>query len=149
MTRAQFDAFVNALALRYVGIAYRWAGDDPMAGWDCNGIGQEMLASLGEDPPGDQTAQALFDYFNHPLAATRREGARAGALAFFGSSPRHITHVGFCISGDLMLEAGGGGSSTTSLDAAVKQNAYVRIRPIDRRKDLVAVLDLKYRIIKE
>jgi hypothetical protein len=37
-----------------------------------------------------------------------------------------------------MMEAGGGGSATTSAETAAVQNAFLRIRPIDRRADRVA-----------
>ena len=48
-------------ALSFTKIPYRWAGDDPMAGFDCSGYLQEVLASVGMDPRGDQTSQALHD----------------------------------------------------------------------------------------
>ena len=143
MSREEFEALVAILAISYVGTPYRWGGDDPMDGFDCSGLVQEILASLGEDPPGDQTAQALYDYFK---SRARRRGAELGALAVFGSGDRHITHVGFCLNESVMLEAGGGGRATTSREAAAKQNAYVRIRPISSRKDLVAILRPGYRL---
>lgn len=144
MNRANFDAIVAVLCAGYLGTPYRWGGDDPMAGFDCSGLVQEILASLGEDPPGDQTAQSLHDHF---LARPRRSIALCGSLAFFGSSVGAISHVGFCISPEVMLEAGGGGSATTSLEQAVKQNAYVRLRPISSRRDLVALILPEYRLL--
>ncbi len=146
MTRDEFEAAVAFLTMGFLGRPYLWGGDDPIRGFDCSGLAQEILASLGEDPPGDQTAQALFDHYN---ATRRRQRPELGGLAFFGVGPARISHVGFCISDELMLEAGGGGRSTTTLEAAAQQNAYVRIRPIASRKDLVAVFLPKYRIIKE
>ena len=41
-----------------------------------------------------------------------------------------------------MIEAGGGGSRVTDLENAIKYNAFVRVRPIARRSDLVAVIEV-------
>jgi cell wall-associated NlpC family hydrolase len=70
---------------------------------------------------------------------------RFGTLLFFGetaTTPTGISHIAFALDGKLMLEAGGGGSTTTSLEAAIKQGAFVRIRPISRRRDLRATATL-------
>jgi cell wall-associated NlpC family hydrolase len=131
-------------AMSFVGLPYRWGGDDPMEGFDCSGLVQEILASAGMDPPGDQTAQALYDHFEK----TGTVGAVGpGVLAFYGQSVRKITHVGFCIDQYRMVEAGGGGSRTINLKAAVDQNAYVRIRLVTTRKDLVATINPRYKPI--
>jgi cell wall-associated NlpC family hydrolase len=62
-----------------------------------------------------------------------------GALCFYGK-PEDITHVGVALTQRTMIEAGGGGSKTLTLEDAIKQNALVRLRPIRRRSDLVAVI---------
>lgn len=128
-------------AKSFVGRPYRWGGDDPMAGFDCSGLAQEILSSVGFDPPGDQTAHMLW---KHLAENGAKEKATAGALVFFGKKER-VTHVGFMIDSWRMVEAGGGGSRTKTLDDAIKQNAYIRIRPIAARKDLVATLLPEYK----
>ena len=40
-----------------------------------------------------------------------------------------------------MIEAGGGGSKTTTKEVAVSQNARVRMRAVANRRDLVAICD--------
>ena len=127
-------------AMRHVGLPYRWGGDDPIEGYDCSGLVQELLASVGVDPRGDQTAMGLYQYFRMNGVPTK---PKAGALAFYGTKQR-ITHVGFCIGKRRMIEAGGGGSRTHDRRDVARQNAYVRIRPITNRKDLVAILMPKY-----
>lgn len=128
-------------ALCFVGLPYRWGGDDSIYGFDCSGFVQELLMSVGEDPAGDQTAQGLYDYFKLKTDDTE---IREGTLLFFGKSPTQITHIALAINKDQMIEAGGGGSATTSLEAAAKANAYIRIRPIYNRRDFVAALRPKY-----
>lgn len=128
-------------AMRFVGTPYRWGGDDPMTGFDCSGFVQEILASVGLDPKGDQTAQSLFDHFERN--GSLGQGG-AGALAFFGKDSKSITHVAFCIDQYRMIEAGGGNSQTLTLDAAIRQNAYIRIRLIKSRQDLQMLIKPRY-----
>lgn len=128
-------------ALTFVGINYKWGGDDPMQGFDCSGFVQELLEAAGIDPLGDQTAQGLYNYFITVSGTTNKE---LGALAFYGKSTDRITHIAFCLDNKLMIEAGGGGSRTIDIQSAASHNAYIRIRPIDKRKDLVACLMPRY-----
>lgn len=127
-------------AMRFVGTPYKWGGDD-FDGWDCSGFVLEILAAFGFKHP-DMTAAGLYIWCK---TSRFREEVRPGALAFFGKDG-HITHIGLCINADLMIEAGGGGSSTTSRDAAVKDNAYVRIRPIRSRQDFVGAYYPPYKV---
>lgn len=128
-------------AFHFIGLPYRWGGDDPINGYDCSGFVQECLASVGMDPPGDQTAQALHDHF---LVSSATSDPVPGSLAFFGKDASRITHVAIVLDSKSMIEAGGGGSKTVSLEAAAAQNAFIRVRPIASRKDLVAILRPPY-----
>jgi len=128
---------MRSVAMSLLGKPYIWGGDDPLAGFDCNGVVQEILKAGGAAPPVRQTAQGLYNYFS-PFA--RRGVTELGSLAFFGRSNDNITHVAWMLDGRHMVEAGGGDGQTLTLGDAIKQNAFVRIRPITYRKDLVAVL---------
>ena len=130
-------------ARSFLGLPYIWGGDDPVVGFDCSGLVQEILAGVGIDPTGDQTAQGLHDFF-FSRAGTAVSAPGPGALIFFGASKRQITHIGFMLDEFHMIEAGGGGSKTLTPSDASKQNAYVRIRPISRRTDCVAILNPAY-----
>lgn len=124
-------------AMSFVGKPYLWGGNNPAFGADCSGFAQELLASAGIDPTGDQSAQGLFDYFS-------KNGAwnvyLCGSLAFYGKSVSEITHVAMFVDPYRVIEAGGGDSTTTTLQAAEKKGASVRIRLYDARKDTVAVV---------
>lgn len=48
-----------------------------------------------------------------------------------------MSHVGIMLNSDLMVEAAGGDSSTLFLQDAKKQNAVVRVRPYNYRKDFI------------
>lgn len=128
--------FKNFL-LTFIGIQYKWAGHTPTSGYDCSGLVQELLAALGADPPGDQTAQGLYNWFS---IRGSRDVKKTGALCFFGLSDKAITHVAMIFDGNIMLEAGSGNSKTINVYIAEQQDAFIRLRPITRRKDLVAVI---------
>lgn len=122
-------------AMSFVGRPYRWGGDDPMAGFDCSGLVVEILQAMGAINHGsDYTAHDLYRLFEHAGTST----PDLGVLAFYGSTQR-ITHVGFCLDERLMLESGGGGRRTLTVEDAIKQNAYIRVRPFDYRRDLVGL----------
>jgi len=90
------------------------------------------------DPPGDQTAQTLLDFFEkHP---TSWPIAKAGSIAFFGKSSTTITHCGFCLNPYQMIEAAGGSARVRDKQSAVDAGAMVRVSLIKRRTDLIAVI---------
>jgi len=120
-----------AYALSFVGTPYIWDKND------CSAYVQEVLASAGVDPPGDQTAQGLFDHFSKNGAWNKYV---PGALAFYGPSSKDIKHVAFLISPYQMVESGGGDFTTVTYIRALIQDAQVRVRPVRYRKDLIAVI---------
>ena len=130
-----------AYALQFVGKPYIWGGEHPSLGFDCSGLVQAILASAGMDPEGDQTAQGLYDHFEHRSI----QGVFGpGALAFYGKSVTQISHVAFCIDAYRCLEAGGGDSKTRTIQDAIDRGAYVRMRLIRSRKDFLVTLKPQY-----
>jgi cell wall-associated NlpC family hydrolase len=121
-----------AYALRFVGLPYKWGGSNPMEGYDCSGLVQELLNSAGIDPEGDQTAQGLFDWFD--LYGERDPKPGIGVLCFYGRNVSTITHVAMMLDQFRIIEAGGGGPKVHSLDDAKANDAFVRIRHISTRK---------------
>ena len=115
------------------GIPYKWNGKTPR-GFDCSGLVCEILQSVGILPDGTTlNSRGLYNHF----ASTQVEKIQAGCLLFFGK-PK-ISHVAMAIDDELMIEAGGGGSTTKNLADAILKRAFVRRRRIDRRSDLVAI----------
>lgn len=125
-------------AMQFVGLPYIWGGNNPVQGFDCSGFVQEILASMGVDPSGDQTAQALFNHFL--VHGTMVKFPETGALMFFGKDATSISHVSFCINDAQMIEAGGGGRNCKRPIDAAGANAFVRIRTCEARKDVVACI---------
>lgn len=134
---------LKAYALAMVGVPYIWGGSCPIQGFglDCSGFVQLVLASAGIDPPGDQTAQGLYN----ALELNSSHGVRGpGAIAFYGKSVLQISHVGFCLDAYRMIHAGGGDSTCKTPADAAKKGAFVKVNLINYRSDLVAVLRPQY-----
>ena len=121
----------------FLGLPYIWGGSHPSLGYDCSGFVQEVLAGVGLDPKGDQSAQTLCDILKQ---GPWKEGLQAGSILFFGKGDRQIIHTAIALDNNYMMEAGGGDSSCVSKEVAIKRNAFIRIRPILNRSDLICAL---------
>lgn len=136
-----------AVAFSYLNKPYIFGGQN-FEGVDCSGFVQLVLQSAGVCPPVDLNAQALHEHFKDRAAArdvSYVEGRDyRGYLLFFGKSLDHITHVAMGVDGFRMIEAGGGDGETRTRTDAAKRNACVRVRPIQSRRDLVAILRPQY-----
>lgn len=127
----------SKIAWLFLGLPYRWGGDDPMTGFDCSGFVIELLKSVGILPVGfDTTADGLWKMYRDREVGRPRDGC----LVFYGKDG-YASHVEYCINGLLSIGASGGRSTTTDLPAAVKQNAYIKVRPTCHRKDVIGYAD--------
>lgn len=132
------DQVLYDYAMSFVGVPYRWGGDDPMDGYDCSGFVIELMQSVGVFPRGyDNTSQGIFDFLKTRPFLLKPS---FGCLSFYGRSPKQIRHVAFCLDDYRMIEAGGGDSTTINRDQAAEDNAFVRIRPIKYRADYIATI---------
>lgn len=127
------------VALSFIGKFYKWGGDDP-SGFDCSGFCIEILKSVGLfDRNADTTAQRLYSKYKKVDAPER------GCLAYWHAKDdtTKIVHVEFCLNHRLTIGSSGGGKSTTTLAQAIKQNAFIKVRPI-RQKNLAGYNDPFY-----
>jgi cell wall-associated NlpC family hydrolase len=90
---------VVAIAERYLGVPYRWGGDDPITGFDCSGFAMYVYAQLGI-------------HLTHYTGAQWYEGARVapsmlqpGDLVFFEPSGNGPQHEGIYIGGGRFIQA--------------------------------------------
>jgi len=129
-----------------LGKPYLWGKEDPDLGMDCSGFIRVVFHKFGLGKVMDQSSQAIHDYWvDHGMGSYNEPGA----LCFYGKGTKRITHVALVETTYDILEAGGGGSSTNTIEEAEKINACVRRMPFNRRKDLVAILMPDYsKIVK-
>ncbi len=125
-------------AISFVGLPYRWGGSNPISGFDCSGLVKEILRSQGLIPVGDLNSQAIYDHFNDTDGYSSTAGL--GALAFYGKGVTQINHVAFMLNKDCCIGADSGDHTTVDRATADKMNAFVKVRPVDYRKDLVAII---------
>lgn len=129
------------VAREQLGKPYLWAGDDPMAGFDCSGLMIEILKSCGMLPrSGDWTADQLMKVHGWPVS----DSLGPGCLVFWGTAERatHVEMIYTRIGTDIFtIGASGGGSKTDDLQAAVDHNAYVKIRPITGHPGYISIRD--------
>ena len=125
------------VAFGFLGKPYYWGGDDPMQGFDCSGFVIEILKSVGKLPrSGDWTADGLWDLFPAKRAIPTR-----GCLVFWKNSSGRMIHVEYCLSDELSIGASGGGSRTTTEQAAINSNAYIKVRPFRSRSNIGGFVD--------
>lgn len=115
-----------AYIMRFIGKWYKWAGDDP-SGFDCSGLSVEFLKSAGIiDRQSDYTAHMLFGYFQD----CQVKAPYAGCLSLHLNNQGHATHVEICINRFQTVGASGGNSKTLTAEDAIRDNAFIKVRPI-------------------
>lgn len=134
-------AYLRSKAVEYawsfLGLPYRWGGDDPIAGFDCSGLVIEVLQSVGVLRHGlDYSANDLYQIFR----SNEVSAGYAGCIVFWFQGIKAI-HVELMVDDYHTLGASGGGSSTDSIDDAISQNAFVKMRPIGYRGSGFKIVD--------
>ena len=118
---------------RFIGLPYRWGGDDPIEGFDCSGLVHEVLQGVGKEQRGlDSTAENL--YLSHKSNTVDK--GYAGCFVFWyiqWQGEERIAHVEMMIDDKFCIGASGGGSKVNSLDDAVRENAFIKMNPINYR----------------
>ena len=118
-------------AKHFIGTPYEWSGDNPQ-GADCSGFVGMVYRGVGLlGNREDISSQMFFDRWQQH----RVHNPTPGAFVVFGKQHSEITHIALIIDDEHILEAGGGNRTTKTPGDADKQNAFVRMRPINTRKD--------------
>src|SRR5215210_7183008 len=83
------------IALRAVGVPYRWGGSSPASGFDCSGLVYWAYSRIGVSVP--HSSYALYEVGR----SVRRSRMRAGDLLFFSG----LGHVGIYLGRGRMVHA--------------------------------------------
>ena len=138
MSNSELRNMLKEYAMSFVGTWYSWGGDDPR-GFDCSGFVIELLKSTGILPRKyDTTAHGLYQLFSHGVTPH----PKTGDLVFYWSKDgKKVVHVEMCISQTLTIGASGGGSKTRTKDDAIRDNAFIKMRPINHERGVVTICD--------
>lgn len=90
-----------AIALKAVGVPYRWGGASPSAGFDCSGLVYWAYGRLGIEVP--HSSYALYDVGRYVM----RSRMKRGDVLFFSG----LGHVGIYIGRGRMVHAPHSGTS--------------------------------------
>ena len=113
---------------RWLFVPYRWGGDDPLAGIDCSGLIMEVLKAVGlAGEKDDLTAGGILQKFSASIVYR----PTAGVLVFWKKPDGKIVHVGMMIDDVFFVHAASGDSTTVDMEAAIRQNAYVKMRELE------------------
>lgn len=92
-------AIAARTAERFVGIPYRWGGDNVVDGMDCSGFVRAVYNLCGLSIP--RTSRDQFKAGDD----VHKGDLRDGDLVFFGSSADRINHVGIYVGGGKFVHA--------------------------------------------
>lgn len=92
LPRGADPAHVTRLAMRYLGVRYRWGGNDPHTGIDCSAFVKLIYAQMGIQLPRRARDQAKVG-----MPITRFEDLRPGDRLYFAVKGKEIDHTGLYI----------------------------------------------------
>ena len=92
---ASRGAQVVAIAMRYLGVPYKWGGASPSTGFDCSGLTMYVYAQIGISLPHYAAAQYGMG------VAVSRDQLQPGDLVFY----RGLGHMGMYIGGGNYIHA--------------------------------------------
>ncbi len=96
---SDMGAIAARTAERFVGIPYRWGGDNVVEGMDCSGFVRAVYNLCGFSIP-----RTSRDQFKAGDLVTK-EDLKDGDLVFFGSSADNINHVGIYVGSGKFVHA--------------------------------------------
>ena len=136
--RGYLSGLAVKIAWSFIGLPYRWGGDDPIQGFDCSGFVIEILKSVGALPRrGDWTAHGLYYMFTDKIVQEPIEGC----LVFWERQDGRVVHVELCIDANFAIGASGGGGTTITIEDAIQKNAYIKVRPFRSRPHIRGFVD--------
>ena len=111
-----------AIAMKEVGVPYRWGGASPAGGFDCSGLVYWAYSRLGVNLP--HSSYALYDR-GRQIARARM---KAGDVLFFSG----LGHVGIYVGRGRMVHAPHSGSNVEVIRLSQYGGSLVGVRRMHR-----------------
>ena len=123
-TEKDMGSIAARTAERFVGIPYRWGGENVVDGMDCSGFVRAVYNLCGVSIPRTSRDQYRAG------GAVPRDGLQDGDLVFFGSSVDKINHVGIYVGGGKFVHAPRRGEDIriTSVDESYFEKRFIGAR---------------------
>ena len=133
-------------AKHYIGTWYSWGGDSP-DGFDCSGFCVEIGKAVGLFPRRksfDLGSKDVYTFFEAKDVAV--DVIRKGMFVFYTRADglveaSNIIHVEFALDNYFSIGASGGGSKTLSKADAIRDKAFIKVRPLHSRANLNFAVD--------
>ena len=134
-------------AENFIGLPYSYGGNGPW--FDCGSLmGEIFRAHFTNFPHHDINSQGIRELLKKSKGVASVDFNHAkkypGVVILYGSTNKTSEHIAMTIRGGFLIEAGGGHASTLTPADASKDGAFVRVRPIEHRLDIIDMLDLDY-----
>lgn len=127
----KMDRSLINYAMSFVGSFYSWGGNGPS--YDCSGLISEILRAGGIVANNYRNSSQGM-YFDFKDVWEELDTPLPGAVIFYANEAGVINHVAFAVSELSIVEAAGGGSKTLTDADAIRDQAFVRLRPYYYRK---------------
>lgn len=127
-------AAVAATAMKFLGVKYRYGGDNPGEGFDCSGL----VAYAAEKSLGLKLPRRASDQAQQGISVANNE-LRRGDLVFFNTLGRRFSHVGIYLGDRKFIHAPRSGASVRveNMDVAYWRKRYNGARRLQARADTV------------
>jgi len=129
------------------GLWYSWGGDDPAQGFDCSGLIVEIMKTCGLIArQADMTASGIYQMLAKN-GKSLQSASGPGCLAFWGATAKpdmiyHVEMIWVGLDGKwFSIGASGGTSKTVTREDAMRDNAFIKVRPVDGRGGYVFFAD--------
>ena len=117
---------------QWVGTPYCWGGDD-FSSMDCSGLIVEDFKAIGKfGEREDYTADGLYHLFKAGELEEGKEPYEGCLVFWFNPLTERATHVAMMIDNYFLIHASGGGSGTKTMADAIRSNAFIKMRELEK-----------------
>lgn len=129
------------LAVDLLMLPYIWGAQDPKDGFDCSGFCNFIAWETGIlDKDTDLWTQAWYRH----LKDNKKVDIERGDFLFYGKNIDSIVHMMMALNDKACIGAVRGGKYIDTPQKAAQRHARIDVRPVNYRRDMVAICDPFY-----